>query len=249
MRRQLTTLIAISMVFIAAASAIAADAPLKIHMISGSREYKSAESLKILEKYLSGRYNVAITASWARDGAKELDGIEDLPAADLLIVFARRMKLSDEHMAIVRKHWESGKPIVGIRTASHAFSREENKTFDLKVMGGNYQGHFGKEDVAVTNVEAGADHPVLDGVGEIVSGKLYKAGPLAEVAVLLQNGTIKSRKATHAVTWVHEYNGARTFYTSLGVPKDFEDEDFMRMVTNAIFWTTKKDAVKYKRAE
>jgi len=38
---------------------------------------------------------------------------------------------------------------------------------------------------------------------------------------------------------VNEVKGHRTFYTSLGVPEDFKNENFKRMLVNAIFWTAK----------
>ncbi|MEK6235273.1 MAG: ThuA domain-containing protein, partial [Planctomycetales bacterium] len=138
------------------------------------------------------------------------------------------------------------KPVVGIRTASHAFGNDDNQIFDRKVLGGNYSGHFGGEAVIVSTAENAADHPVLAGVGSITSRKMYKAGPLSKDAVLLQNGRIEGKDATHAVTWLHEYNGGRMFYTSLGVPGDFQDEDFKRMIINAIFWTTRRDASQYR---
>ena len=130
--------------------------------------------------------------------------------------------------------------MVGIRTASHAFQAADNEKLDRVVMGGNYTGHFGSDPVVVAVVESEAKHPVLEGVGAITSGKLYKAGPLAESSVLLQTGAIKSKNVEQSVTWVNEYNGARTFYTSLGVPTDFEDDDFKRLIVNAIFWTLEK---------
>lgn len=223
--------------------------PLKIHIISGSNEYKSEESLKAFKKEMEEKYRVEISASWVKDGAKELSDIGYIPQADLLIVFARRMKLAKEQMAVIREHWETGKPVVGIRTASHAFEKDESQTFDRKVLGGNYLGHFGGELVNVSTAAKAADHPVLERVGSIVSRKMYKAGPLAEDALLLQNGTIEGKNVTHAVTWVNEYNRGRMFYTSLGVPGDFEDEDFKRMLVNAIFWTTRRDASKYRTAQ
>jgi type 1 glutamine amidotransferase len=232
----MTTLL---LVAYAVSSATGAE-PLKIHLISGSGEYKSEASLKALQKELEEKYSAKITASWVKDGAKELPDADSIPQADLLIVFARRLKLPPEQMAIIRKHWEAGKPVVGIRTASHAFENADNAVFDRQVLGGNYQGHFGGEPVKVVAAESAAKHPVLEGVGPFVSGKLYKAGPLAESAVLLQNGTIESKNETHAVTWVHEYNGGRMFYTSLGVPSDFQNDDFKRMIINAILWTTRR---------
>jgi hypothetical protein len=84
-----------------------------------------------------------------KDGAADLPGIEHIPEADLLIVFARRLKLPPEQMQVIRRHWDSGKPIVGIRTASHAFSNEDNAVLDRQVLGGNYQGHCGDEPVVV----------------------------------------------------------------------------------------------------
>ena len=136
-------------------SCIAADAvPLKIHMISGSKEYKSEESLTKLQKHLEGAYKVTITASWAADSGAELPNAEQIKDADVLIVFTRRMKLPEAQLALVRAHWESGKPVVGIRTASHAWSNEENATFDRKVLGGNHNSHLQDEAVSVAATDA-----------------------------------------------------------------------------------------------
>ncbi len=224
--------------FVLAAPAVAAE-PLRIHLVSGAREYKSEPSLKAFKAHLEEHYDVTCTASWGHDGIKELENLDALRRADLLILFARRMKLTGEQMQVFRDHWKAGKPVIGIRTASHAFSREENEVFDKQVLGNHYSGHYGNEPVTVTATEAGAKHPVLAGVGAIGSKRLYKAGELAEKTVVLQNGSIG--KGTHPVTLVHEYAGGRMFYTSLGVPEDFEDEDFRRMLVNAVAWTTKRD--------
>ncbi|MDX1565347.1 MAG: hypothetical protein R3236_08085, partial [Phycisphaeraceae bacterium] len=76
----------------------AAKEPLKIHMISGSKEYKSESSLKKFKAELEKNHRVTITASWVQDKAKNLPGIENVPKADLLIVFARRLKLPEKQM-------------------------------------------------------------------------------------------------------------------------------------------------------
>ena len=209
-------------------------APIKIHFLSGAREYKSQASLKEFIPWLEKGYSVNCTVSWGQDGIKELPNLAPLKDADVLFVFARRMKLGENQMKLIRAHWEAGKPVVGVRTASHAFQKADNEVFDRQVMGGNYQGHFGDGAVKVANVDK---HPVLLRVGAITSDKLYKAGPLAKSAVVLQTGAIP--KAKHAVTWVNEVKGRRAFYTSLGVPADFKNENFRRLLVNAIFWTAK----------
>ena len=47
-------------------------APLKVHMLSGSKEYKSEDSLKAFQAELEKRFMVQMTASWVTDGAKSL---------------------------------------------------------------------------------------------------------------------------------------------------------------------------------
>ena len=242
MKTRLTSII--GLLLLGSAAVPAADEPLSIHFISGSKEYKSEPSLQAFRKELGSRYRMSITASWVRDRAENLPGFEHVAQADLLLIFARRMKLPEEQMAVIRRHWDSGKPIVGIRTSSHAFGNEDNEIFDRRVMAGNYSGHFGNEPVAVSTAEGAANHPVLKDVGKIESLKMYKAGELGPNATL-QNGTIKAKNATHAVTWTNVYKGGRMFYTSLGVPVDFVNDQFRRMIINAIFWTTKSKETDY----
>ncbi len=220
-------------------------APLKIHILSGAKEYKSEPSLKEFSAYLEKGFKITCTASWVQDGATHLPDLDKLKDAELLFVFARRLKLPEEQMKVVRAHWEQGRPIVGLRTASHAFQQADNEIFDKKVMGGHYKGHFGDEAVKVAIVDAAKDHPVLRGVKPFDSGKLYSAGELSKETVVLLTGEMGKEK--HSVAWVHTCNGGRTFYSSLGVPEDFKDENFRRMLVNAILWTTHRDAGKMKK--
>ena len=208
-------------------------ATIKIHFISGAREYKSEESLKKFIPWLEKHHDVKCTVSWGHDGIDKLPNLEALADADVMFVFARRMKLVEPQMKLIREHWEKGKPIVGVRTASHAFQKADNEVFDRQVMGGNYKGHFSDEPVKVTHLVK--NHPVLRGVKVFPSGKLYKAGPLANGATVLQQGDIGTDKQN--VTWVNTWKGGRTFYTSLGIPDDFENENFKQMLVNAIYWT------------
>ena len=219
-----------------ALASFADAAALKIHIISGAKEYQSEASMKGFSTWIEKHYDVKFTASWGHDGIEKLPNIEALAQADVMLVFARRMKLVEPQMKIIRAHWEKGKPVVGVRTASHAFQKADNEIFDRQVMGGNYQGHFSDEPVKVTHLAK--DHPVLRGVKAFPSGKLYKAGPLAKTAVVLQQGDIGTDKQN--VTWVNTWKGGRTFYTSLGVPEDFENNDFKQMLVNAIYWTAKR---------
>ena len=47
---------------------------------------------------------------------------------------------------------------------------------------------------------------------------------------------------TQPVAWVREPNGGRVFYTSLGVPADFQKNPFLTLLANAILWAAKATA-------
>jgi type 1 glutamine amidotransferase len=219
--------------------------PLKVHML-GVGEYKPVESLTAFKQYLEERFRVEVTTSFGKDG-KSLPNLESLKAADVMVVFVRRTNLPPEQMAIIRAHWEKGKPVVAMRTASHAFQPDDNAVFDRKVLGGNYRGSgsYTKPFKALA-AEGHADHPVLKGVGPITSRGYYGNDKLADDTVVLQ--VMESeKKVKPPVSWVHTYNGGRTFYTSMGVPEDFQDENFRRLLSNAIFWTARREPETLKK--
>lgn len=91
------------------------------------------------------------------------------------------------------------------------------------------------------SVRGQSAHPVLKGVKPFTSRKLYKNKALAPTATALQIGD--NGKGKDVVTLVNEYKGGRMFYTSLGVPEDFKDENFRRMLVNALHWTARREPV------
>ena len=241
-------LCAVILTWCAAPGGLRADekpAALKVHFI-GVGEYEPAKSLADLKKELEEKYRVECTASLGGNG-KKLENLDGLKTADVLVIFARRMNLPEEQMAVIRNHWEKGKPVVGMRTASHAFQPDDNAVFDKKVLGGNYSG-AGDYTTPFKTIAAKeqAEHPVLKGVGAITSKGYYNNGKLADDAVVLQ--VVESDKKTpRPVTWTHTYKDGRTVYTSMGTPEDFKDENFRRLLTNAIFWTAMRDPEKMKK--
>ncbi len=224
-------------VLLIAAAVLAGETPLRIHIISGCKEYNSDQSLHTYAAHLEAKLGARVTGSWVSDGATVLPNADQIKDADLLIVFARRLNLDEKYLPPIRQHWDQGKPCLGIRTASHAFQAADIAVFDRQVLGGNYLGHYANEPVQVANVPTERNHPVLKGVGPFTSRRLYKAGELAKDTTVLQRGTIDA-STTQPVTWVHEYHGGRMFYTSLGVPEDFANPNFIRLLDNAVSWTT-----------
>jgi len=204
-------------------------------LISGEFEYESSKTLPAFKKFLEGDHPFNCIYL-EREKGESVPGLEALEKADLVILFVRRMTLPDEQLARFRKYVGSGKPLIGLRTASHAF--ENWKEWDHDVLGGNYHNHHANELVAtIKTVPAAAQHPILKGVEKefVAAGSLYRNAPLPAGSTVLLMGSV-TNFPPEPVAWTHSYNGARIFYTSLGHPKDFENPSFRRMLVNAIYW-------------
>ena len=219
-------------------AAAAEPRPLNVVMFSGSSEYNSKESLESFRKLLEEKHGCKCTVHVVPEKGDKLPGIEGLETADVAVFFTRRVSLNDEQLAKVKKFVASGKGVVGVRTASHGF--QTWLEFDPEVLGGSYGNHYKVDETAeVTPAEKGKDHPVLKGVGAFTTeGKLYKNPKLADDVTLLLGG--KTKAQAEPVAWVRDAKAGargRVFYTSLGVPKDFEVPQFQQLLVNAVFWT------------
>jgi len=233
--------------------AAAAAAPHVVFLI-GEGEYKTHETLpKFARDELIGKLKFRCTFVHAdpKDG-NSFPGIEAIETADLLILSVRRRALKVADLARVRKYLAAGRPLVGVRTASHAFHTKgkhprghaEWQEFDPEVLGGHYVGHHGNKLVTtVRTLPAAVKHPILAGVSTKpfdVGGSLYRVNPLKKACVPLMSGRVKGAPL-EPVAWTHSYRGGRIFYTSLGHPSDFQLPAFRRLLRNAVLWSLKRE--------
>lgn len=222
-------------------SAVSADAPtkpLRVCMLSGCYTYNSDKSLSDFKRWLEKKYHVG-SRLLSRKSKSDLPGLEHLDECDVTLVFIKRMELSGEQLSKFKTHMLSGKPVVAIRTASHAV--QSWLDFDRVVLGGNYQNHYDKGPITHIKVAAGAeDHPILKGVKLTTApGPLYKnRGHANDIKILLE-GSITGH--TEPSAWTREFKGARIFYTELGNPETFADDNYRRMIANALFWVTRRE--------
>lgn len=242
MLRSMTLALTLLGWFAAAAGADQQNSPVRIHMLSGSQEYQSDVSLPKWAKQLAAQgYQCTIATSMDEQSR------ENLAAADLLVVFCKRWQLPEEELEAIKDYIASGRPILGIRTASHAF--QTYLKFDNEVLGGTYSGHSGTVEADAARVEANLSHPVLNSITKDWkwTGKIYynhatgggkQGSPKTEFAqdaavlVRLKHGEIDTPGV-----WVRELKGGqRVFYTSMGYTNDFEDPTFMRLLDNAVKW-------------
>jgi len=164
-------------------------------LVSGDEEYRSEEALPQLAKILSQRHGFKCTVLFAinpEDGTIKPDRIDNIPglealaSADLLIVALRWRDLPDDQMKHFADYIESGKPMIGLRTATHSFNFKKSQTyakysynnkefdggFGRQVLGETWINHHGKHGVQSTKglFAPGAEgHPILKGIksGEI----------------------------------------------------------------------------------
>src|SRR6266536_2572792 len=86
--------------------------PLKVVMFAGSVEYDSKDSLEGLAKLLEKRFYCQCVVNVVEEKGTKLNGIEGLETADVAIFFTRRVSLSDDQLAKVKKFIASGKGVV-----------------------------------------------------------------------------------------------------------------------------------------
>jgi type 1 glutamine amidotransferase len=224
----------------------------------GEDEYKTWETLPdfAAKDLKAAGYRTTIISGDSADKNNFPGLVAALKDADLLFISVRRRTPPKEQLDAVRAHLDAGKPLVGIRTASHAFAlRPKDKLadpklaawqeFDPQVLGGHYANHHGNGPKTTVTAAPGAEkHSILSGISLadfLSNGSLYKVSPLEKTASPLLIGTIPGQPS-EPVAWTHLYGtkAARVFYTSLGHPDDFQNPEFRRLLVNGIAWALNK---------
>jgi len=184
----------------------------RIVLVSGDEEYRSEQALPQLARILSQRHGFTCTVLFAIDPADgtinpnqsdNIPGLEALDSADLMILFTRFRNLPDAQMKHIADYVESGRPVVGMRTATHAFdlktsgtyrryswnSKEWDGGFGRQVLGETWISHHGRHAVQSTRgmvVKGQERHPVLRGIR---SGAIWVPTDVYQVRLPLPDGT------------------------------------------------------------
>ncbi len=166
-----------------------------IVFLAGDEEYRSEDSMPQLAKILAMRHGFKCTVLFAiNKETGEIDpqtldnipGLEALDTADLMVMFLRFRELPDEQMKHIIDYTNSGKPIVGLRTSTHAFNYRKHKdspyakySFQSKELDGGYGrqvfgetwiNHYGahqKESTRGLIAEGMENHPIVKGIDGI----------------------------------------------------------------------------------
>jgi hypothetical protein len=197
----------------------------RIVLLSGDEEYRSEEGLPQMGKILSQRHGFQCTVLFSINPATgEIDpntqtnepGIEALDSADLCIMLLRFRAWPDAQMKHFVDYLQAGKPIIALRTSTHAFSYDKNSASSYKQYswsGGEWAGGFGKQVLGETWVSHWGSHkreatrgvieesarssPILNGVKDIFVGTdVYEAHPPADATILVRGQVAKGMNST-----------------------------------------------------
>ncbi len=179
--------------------------------VTGDEEYRSEEGMPQIARILAHRHGFDCTVLFAVDpetGAfdpnhqEHIPGLEALDDADLMVVFTRFRDLPDEQMAHFVDYVESGRPLLGLRTATHAFDIREDSTyrrwswrnpeweggFGRQVLGETWIAHHGGHGSESTRgriPEDAAEHAILRGIDD---GAVWDPSDVYRVRLPLPEG-------------------------------------------------------------
>src|SRR5712692_7509955 len=149
-------------------------------LVSGDEEYRSEEALPQLAKILARHHGFRCTVLFAidpKDGTinpnrnDNIPGLEALDSADLMVIFTRFRDLPDEQMKHIAKYVESGRPIVGMRTATHAFNPKSDKSYaNYGWRSKEWDGGFGRQVLGETWISHHGQHGKQSTRGIIAKG-------------------------------------------------------------------------------
>ena len=163
---------------------------LRVVFVTGDEEYRSEQSMPQLARILAQRHGARCTVLFAVDpktGAIDpgvtdcIPGLAALRSADVLVLFTRFRDLPDDDMQHLVDFVEAGKPVVALRTSTHAFAPRPERThrdwgwnagpdrggFGKRVLGETWVAHHGRHGAQGTRgaIEPAAkDHAILRGV-------------------------------------------------------------------------------------
>ena len=217
-----------------------------IVFISGDEEYRSEEALPMLAEILAVRHGFRSTVLFAVDPetglidpecVTNIPGLHSLESADLIFMLLRFRELPDSDMKRIIDHTEAGKPVIGLRTSTHAFKYERNlkspyakyscvnKEFEggygRQILGEAWAGHHGKHGKescrGVIDVD-NQSHPILKGVKDIwCPTDVYGINSLTGETEVLVHGQVlvgmdpadkpKPDTPTRPVAWTKSYTG------------------------------------------
>lgn len=227
-----------------------------IVFVDGEDEYKSEVTLPALAQEVAQDHGARVTILKSEPdptNPSDIPGLEALESADLAVFYLRFRTLPSHQIEMIERYLKAAKPVVGLRTTTHAFRYPDDhplvswNSFGETVLGAPWIYHYGHDSSTdVVLREDAADHRIVQGLPKAfhVRSWLYQVQPdyPPASAKRLLNGisvgpSSRSERQVNPVAWTFTHPwGGRVFTTTMGHPDDFEVVAFRRLVINAMHW-------------
>jgi type 1 glutamine amidotransferase len=216
-----------------------------IVFLAGDEEYRSEETLPAMARMLARHYGFTCSVFFTTNpetgfidpDKSNIAGLEALKTADLMVVFLRFRDFPDAEMQHIVDYVDRGGPVIGLRTATHAFQIRRPDAKFLKFTwnrAGDYPGGFGRQVLGETWVSHlgrnhqqssklilqpdEANHPILRGVKDVwAQSGGYTANPIEGSRILAMGKVLNGMtpdsppaadKTDMPVAWYRTYQGA-----------------------------------------
>ena len=199
-----------------------------------------------------------------QDKYNRVPGMEHLAKADAFIWCSRFLKLTDEDAQHLYDYFDSGKPIIALRTANHGLRGTKPYVVNGKnvglseMLGGAFMGHHGgwkREATSGIVVEENKTHPILIGVKDVWgTTDVYRCHkedtvPADCTALLLgqpmktleRDAPANTEKVALPIAWTKTWTGnhgkaSPVLHFTMGSAEDFANEGVRRVVINGVYW-------------
>ena len=255
-------------------------------LIAAEQEYRCEQSMPMLAKVLSHHHGFDCTVLFSVNDKGEVDptlpapfkkeeratrrhripGLKYLADADCVIWLSRFMQLGDDDMQHFHDYFDSGKPLIALRTANHGFwggskYKVDGKRVELRdMLGGVFMGHHGgwhREATSGIIVDEHKAHPVLTGVHDIWgTSDVYRCHQddrfpfpddctklvLGQPMVSLEpDAPANKKKEPLPIAWTKTWTGnqgraGRILHFTMGSAEDFRNEGVRRLTVNGVYW-------------
>lgn len=258
----------------------------RVTLIAADQEYRSEQAMPMLARILSEHHGFDCTVLFSvneeglvdptlpvhpkkgeEDAFKKhnIPGLESLAKADALILFTRLLSLPEDQQEHIVDYFDSGKPIIALRSSNHGFLGKLPYQIDGKqvtireLLGGAFMNHHGNWQQDSTRgdiVPEMKDHPVLAGVKDIWGlTDVYRTfeegtGLPADCTALVNGqpligrepgGADNPEKEALPVIWFKNWKtskgqNARVLHSTMGSGTDFKNPGLRRLVVNGVYW-------------
>ena len=251
-------------------------------LIAADQEYRSEQSMPMLAKVLAHHHGFNCTVLFSVNESGEVDptlpaplkdktrrhripGLMYLADADCVIWLSRYMQLEDDQMQHFHEYFDSGKPLIALRTANHGFYggkryRKNGKLVSLRdMLGGAFMGHHGgwhRESTRGIIVPEAKQHPIMTGVTDVWgTSDVYRCHgdrfPFPDDCTALMLGqplvNLKpdappnSNKEPLPIAWIKTWVGnngrsTRILHFTMGSAEDFQNSGVRRLTVNGVYW-------------